>query len=321
MKSIGGYFELELRKGEEYHQEVIRLNTGRNALEFILRSRKYTNVFIPNYTCDVILEPLNKLGVSFEYYSIDDNFEPVFNYTRIKANEGFLYTNYFGLKDNFVYKLPDYCMNLIIDNSQAFFSKPALGIDTFNSVRKFFGVPDGAYLYLEGADASDFPLDRSLNRFAHLLKSIECGPESGYNDFKINEHNLIGQPIMQMSNLTRALLCNIDYEYVKKRRRENFFSLHEKLLKYNEINLIPDKDSTPMVYPFVFNKIGLRKFLIKNKIFIAHYWTNVLDWIPDKKSIENYYSTMLFPLPINQNLSKGDVDCISKIVLRAIKET
>jgi hypothetical protein len=31
--SIGGYFELELPCGEEYHQGAIRLNTGRNAFE------------------------------------------------------------------------------------------------------------------------------------------------------------------------------------------------------------------------------------------------------------------------------------------------
>jgi hypothetical protein len=34
MQPIGGYFELELRKGKEYHTDAIRLNTGRNALEY-----------------------------------------------------------------------------------------------------------------------------------------------------------------------------------------------------------------------------------------------------------------------------------------------
>ena len=32
--SIGGYFELELPQGEEYHKNAIRLNTGRNAFEY-----------------------------------------------------------------------------------------------------------------------------------------------------------------------------------------------------------------------------------------------------------------------------------------------
>ena len=105
MSPIGGYFELELRKGEEYHKNAIRLNTGRNALELILKVGHYSKVYIPYYICDVILEPFHKLKIDYEFYSIDENFEPLFNYNTIKGNEGFLYTNYFGLKDLFISKL------------------------------------------------------------------------------------------------------------------------------------------------------------------------------------------------------------------------
>ena len=38
MKTIGGYFELELKKNEEYHKDALSLNTGRNALEYILKT-------------------------------------------------------------------------------------------------------------------------------------------------------------------------------------------------------------------------------------------------------------------------------------------
>ena len=47
MKEIGGYFELELREGQEYHKKAIKLNTGRNALELILMVKQYKKVFIP----------------------------------------------------------------------------------------------------------------------------------------------------------------------------------------------------------------------------------------------------------------------------------
>ena len=147
MIPIGGYFELELRKGEEYHNHAIRLNTGRNALELILKTKKYSKVFIPYFTCDTVLEPFNKLGIDYEFYSINKKLEPVFNYQKIQADMGFLYTNYFGIKDDFISIIAKKLKNLIIDNAQSFFSKPLEGIDTFYSARKFFGVPDGAYLY------------------------------------------------------------------------------------------------------------------------------------------------------------------------------
>lgn len=43
-KAIGGYFELELRKGEHYHKNALRLNTARNCFEYVLLVRKYTKV-------------------------------------------------------------------------------------------------------------------------------------------------------------------------------------------------------------------------------------------------------------------------------------
>jgi len=230
MNAIGGYFELELRNGKEYHKEAIRLNTGRNALELILKFKEYRKVFIPSYTCDVILEPFNKLGIEYEFYSIDENLEPLFNYDSIKKYEGFLYINYFGIKDSFIFNLSAICRNLIIDNSQAFFSTPNPGIPTFYSCRKFFGVTDGAYLYLDGTNTSDLRIDVSLERVGHLLKRIEYGAESGFNDFKRNENELTGQPILSMSNLTQSILRNIDYAVINTM---GMLIIHFKLLIIN----------------------------------------------------------------------------------------
>lgn len=38
---IGGYFELELKKGTDYHSKALKLNTGRNAFEYILKVKGY----------------------------------------------------------------------------------------------------------------------------------------------------------------------------------------------------------------------------------------------------------------------------------------
>ncbi|WP_129594606.1 hypothetical protein [Seramator thermalis] len=149
MNSIGGYFELELPHGEEYHKNAIRLNTGRNAFEYILRAKAYQKVYLPYYTCDVMLEPIQKLNIQFEFYSIDEFFQPIFDFSIIKDDEVFVYNNYLGICDNQVKEVAAKCKNLIIDNSQAFYSMPLPGVNTFYSPRKFFGIPDGAYLYTE----------------------------------------------------------------------------------------------------------------------------------------------------------------------------
>lgn len=70
MNAIGGYFELELRRGEHYHKDAIRLNTARNCFEYVIRARHYTKVYMPFYTCEVMFEPLQKLNIEFEFYTI-----------------------------------------------------------------------------------------------------------------------------------------------------------------------------------------------------------------------------------------------------------
>ena len=67
-KTIGGYFELELPCKAEYYTNAVRLNTGRNCLEYILRLRQYKKVYIPYYTCEVVLEPFHKLNIEYEFY-------------------------------------------------------------------------------------------------------------------------------------------------------------------------------------------------------------------------------------------------------------
>ncbi len=199
MNAIGGYFELELPYGEEYHKNAIRLNTSRNAFEYILKAKRYKKVCLPYYTCNAMLEPIQKLHLDYKFYHIDRTFRPVFNFDLVNQDEVFVFNNYFGLCDKIVNEISQKCENLIIDNSQAFYSKPLRGVDTFYSPRKFFGVPDGAYLYTDKVLNMNFEKDASFSRCHHLLGRIDRDAESFYEDFRRNDHNLEFQPIKQMS--------------------------------------------------------------------------------------------------------------------------
>lgn len=315
MRSIGGFFELELNKNDEYHQKAIRLNSARNALKLVIQLRRYRKLYIPYFTCDAILEPILKLKIKHEFYSIDANFEPVFNFADISKNEGFLYTNYFGIKDSFIINLKKKCRNIIIDNSQSFYSIAHEGIDTFYSPRKFFGVPDGAYLYLPGCDAPLLNYDISLDRLSHLFKRIELGSEDAYHDFKKNDAKLIEQSPKQMSKLTRALLANINYSKVRQKRINNFTMMHNHLEQYNKIKLNMEKNSVPMVYPFLTDHPDLKQKLISNRIFVATYWPNVLNWTM-QNSIEYKYASDLIHIPIDQRYNSKDMKRIIEVILK-----
>lgn len=92
LKPIGGYFGLELSQKEEYHKDAIRLNTGRNSLEYILKVKQYDKIYIPYYTCEVVLEPINKLNIEYGFYSINERLEPIINF-EIKDNEAIILNN------------------------------------------------------------------------------------------------------------------------------------------------------------------------------------------------------------------------------------
>ena len=311
--AIGGYFGLELRKGQHYHQNALRLNTGRNCFEYILRARKYTHVYIPYYTCEVMLEPLQKLHIPYSFYSIDHLLEPAF-LPELKQNEAFVYTNYYGLKQTCVERLSNqYGQQLVVDNSQAFFAPRIDKIDTFYTARKFFGVPDGAYLYTEATLDKELPQDISVDRMSHLLKRLENGAESGFADYQKQEEELCEQSIKKMSMLTERILKSIDYEMVKQQRRDNYLLLHNSLRETNGLSLEID-NAIPMVYPYLTEKgDSLRRLLQRQRIYIATYWPNVLKW-STHDSTDYRLASQILPLPIDQRYGEEDIKKIIDIL-------
>lgn len=310
--SIGGYFELELPVTEEFHRNAIRLNTGRNAFEYILRAKNYKMVYLPFYTCDVMLEPITKLNLKYKFYNIDSNFMPIFNFKSIGENDVFVYNNYFGLCDKQTKEIASLCVNLIIDNSQAFYSKPIKGVDTFYSPRKFFGLPDGSYLYTD--KLLDFNLDKDISykRCEHLLGRADTGAEAHFQTYKENSKGLCNQPIRGMSNLTQKLLSSIDYNKVADLRRQNFNYLHSKLNKRNKLKFEFDNSAAPMIYPFLIeNGAALKKELIANKIFVASYWPNVLDWAK-ADSFEHNLTKNMIAVPVDQRYNSYLLEKIIK---------
>lgn len=312
--SIGGYFELETNQISDYHNNALALNTARNALEYVLLAKEIKKIYLPYFTCDVVLEPLVKLGISYEFYRIDRNLEPLFDYRLLTENETFLYTNYFGLKDEFINRLALQCNNLIIDNAQAFFAKPITNVATIYSARKFFGVADGAYLYCERHLNQVFETDVSIERMSHLLIRKDISAESGYCDFVSNDKSLINQPIKLMSKLTSSILHSVDYDNVAKIRRENFNTLHNALGNINELKLKKLTDSVPMVYPFWSKDLSLRKRLLENKIYTATYWPNVKKWCK-AEDLEYSLTEEIVHLPIDQRYGKKEMELILKTIL------
>lgn len=319
-KAIGGYFSIELgtaSPNQDLHTDALHLNTGRNCLEYILKARKYKKVYIPYYTCSVVLEPFEKLAIEYEYYHIDSDFYPT-QLPQLEEGDAFLYTNYYDLCRNNVEKLAkSYGNRLIVDNTQAYYMPRILGIDSFNTCRKFFGVADGANLYTDCQIEGTLSEDMSHDRMHYLLQRYELGSESAYAEFREESHKLIGQPIKAMSALTTSIMQRIDYQQAADRRLSNYKKLHAALSDSNELSVVPEKGEVPMIYPYLVKDSELRVNLIKNKIFVARYWPNVDDWA-EEGSYERYLTDHLIPLPIDQRYGDEDMNRIIETIKNII---
>lgn len=320
MEAIGGYFELaDYEEGVFPHKDGILLNTGRNSLEYILRSiGNVTKIYLPYYTCEVVLEPLKKLQIPWAFYHINTDFE-ISDDISPKVGEYVVANNYYGIKDAYIQKLAEkYGEHIIVDCAQAFFAKPILGINSFYSTRKYVGVADGGVAYIGNNKDNNIVVsdtEDTLVHDSHLLKRKQFGAEAGFSDYRANESMLDNLPIRLMSVTTKEILNHIDYDRVIDKRRVNFSYLNNALADINELSL-PSIDSfvCPMVYPFL-TRTGkdVRMELIKNKVFCACYWPNVMKWCKPADYEYNLSENMVC-IPIDQRYCENDMRVIIDIL-------
>ncbi|WP_097027909.1 hypothetical protein [Clostridium peptidivorans] len=314
MKEIGGYFGLEKLISNEYYKNLVSLNSGRNALLYLLKAKNIKKIYIPYYLCDSVTNMLKMYDYDFEFYNISSDFMPVFN-KNINNNECLYIVNYYGQLDNDkVIYLKEKYNQIILDNTHAFFQKPIEYIDTIYTCRKFFGVPDGAYLSTDTKIKDDLKIDISKDRMIHILGRYEGTASEYYNDFQNNDEVFNSELLKYMSKLTHNILGAIDYEEVREIRNENYAYLDNKLGIYNKLKLnAPDG---AFAYPFYReNDIDIRKKLASRKIYIPTLWPNVLSDVSED-GIEQNYAANILPLPCDQRYTVNDMNYI----IRELKE-
>jgi hypothetical protein len=309
-KAIGGYFEWELPSNRgEFYPGAYRFQSARAAFMALLSLRKPTRVWMPWYICDSMIEPVRMTGVALARYAVDATLDIRDRFT-LHDDEWLLYVNYFGVCDANVDHVLDSFprRQVVIDNSQAFFSQPGDCLATIYSPRKFFGVPDGGYLI------TDLPVPEpnsddigSVTRCAHLLKRLAGEPEAGYQDYHLAEESLLGQTPRRMSQLTNRVLSTIDYTFVRSRRQDNFAVLHEELGRANQFSLELKNGTTPLCYPFLGAPKGSRERLIAQRIFVPTYWPDVII-NDDAPAFERSFANSCLHLPCDQRNDHADVD-------------
>ncbi|MBU3822750.1 hypothetical protein KO566_11805 [Flavobacteriaceae bacterium XHP0103] len=307
MKKIGGFFELEIAEGKSlFHDDAIKLSTGRACLNLILQTKKYSKVYLPFYCCDALFEPLDLHGISYKFYAINEQLEIGKNID-LKSDEAIIYCNFFGIKSNYVNQLIKIYKNqLIIDNSHAFFIKGYKNNISYTTARKYFGVPDGAFLYYPKKEIVlnlkrniKVSVDHNLNRLLGLQ-------ETSYQEF-VNYEESIDSTINKISIVSEKILRTVNYSAIIEKRNRNYKLYKEELKGLNKIR-IDDNAINCFCYPLLLDKPLEKQELYDENFFIPSYWLDVVKRNNnDKFQFENKLSKDLLPLPIDHRYTKEDL--------------
>ena len=315
MKEIGGYIEFETFHSAMLYDDGIKLNCGRNAFAYLIESRNIKKICFPRMMCDSNDKVLSKHKVKIRYYSIGKDLK-MENIT-LDDDEWLYVVNYYGqLSDKYILSLKEKYERIIVDNAQAYFQKPVAGIDTIYTCRKFFGVTDGAILYTDSAIKRELPVDESFERINFLVGRFERTASEFYSEYAANNDMFFEEPLKGMSRLTDNILHGLDYEFIEKRRTENFRHYHEELASVNTLELSIPKGA--FMYPlYIENGMSIKAKLRDMKIYTPTLWPNVFDSCTENDA-EYDLSENIIPLPCDQRYSYIEINNVIEAIKQCI---
>lgn len=261
----------------------VELNLARNCIKYIIKAYGIKEIFIPFYTCQTVWNAISETHCKIKFYHIDKNFMPKITFPK---DAYILYTNYFGLCYQNCKTLSLNYPNLIIDNSHAFYANH-LGIASFKSLRKFFNISNGAYLYSDKLLNEDFAQDNYINNPVLIHQN--------YNQFVKNELELNNQKqIKYLNPIIKNQIKQINYEKDKQLRLKIFKQYAKIFDEYNNIIFKPNEENIPYCYPLSLKDINFAKPIIKNHLILLHLWK------PLPKEFEEYkFLNNTIALPLN----------------------
>ncbi len=319
MKSIGGFYELELPQSPiAYHADAIALSTGRACLRLMIRHLDIRKCYVPYYTCDAVFHPFVLEAVPMEEYSIDGQFEPQ-ELPALGDGEYFLYINYFGVKSDTVAMLLErYGERLIVDNTHLFFHKGYPQNWSFTSARKYFGVPDGAYLYAP-VPVTERPARFEEISISHNFSRLMGRQQQAHAEYTAYEKSLDAE-IHGISLLTERMLSVVDFEMVQQRRLSNYRYLHGRLGHLNTFRANASITDAPFAYPLIPEEAIEKQGLYDRGFFVPALWADPLNRVKPGYDSDLAIARKLLPLPIDHRYLPADLEPMADYLLSVLKK-
>jgi hypothetical protein len=310
MKTIGGFFELEqLTIGSEPHTRAHALSTGRACMMVMLRHLRPRRVHVPYYTCNAALDPFRELAIPTTFYALDERLCPS-DVRDVGVGEFIMWINYFGVCTLQLEELKrTFAERLLIDDTHAFFHESHADFWSFTSARKYFGVPDGAYLYAPVDITIDAGRFASASLTHSALRTLGMQDEA-FAAYQAYERSL-DCSVHRISTISEAILRGVDLAKVAAARRENFDYLHSRLGRRNRFPLPSALLDVPFCYPYLPAQPVDRRSLHARGVFVPTLWPDTATRQDTGFEWERRISAQLLPLPIDHRYRPEDLEYVA----------
>jgi len=263
--------------------KMLNFSHGRSALKFglqYLKLRTDDSIFIPDFICDIVLQPITDLGIGYDYYSLNDDLSPNWNSVKeqlTSKTKAILMVHYFGFPQN-IDDFQNFCnkhnLLLIEDNAHGFgglFNGRELG--TFgdigiNSPRKTLSLLSGGQLLLNNSEDSEIDkiikllprfkvfksqsvLNRILNRnyfFKSFVRFLLKKQPKYWDPYEFRENKVID---CRIDLLSEKKLKAINVDDVAKKRRALYLIWGKFAVKKGVAPVFPKLNDgvIPLVFP------------------------------------------------------------------------
>lgn len=326
--------------------DVAFISTGRSAISFVLEHIKISEdkkvVLLPPFTCHTVIEPFINAGYKVFYYSIDRNLkcsrESFLEDIERYQPSVVLVHGYFGFDT--LSSIKDVILDIrkagiivIEDITQTMYSEFVHTKSDYYvcSFRKWAALPDGGCAISTNKSFSYKPdkVDKNLQEAkmkAFHAKYLYMCKDIGNKDeflkmFKDAEQILCNQQdIFAMSDVSKMIQGNLQIDFLRERRRENFQILCRGLTGINFIELIFNylpKDVVPLYFPVYVkhNRKILQKYLAENNIYAPIVWPKPIQCECLVTRETNWIYDHILSIPCDQRYSSDDM---KKIVEKII---
>ena len=301
--------------------------SGRGALRALLRMINGKSALLPNYICQSVILAFEQEGYTIDFYQInaDYSIEIESVKTLILAADVLFIMHYFGFpQDQGILKtLKEACDKnstvIIEDTTHSIFTLPlTCGNFAVSSLRKWFGLPDGAVAYstdksildierfmIKDSNFTNLRLIGMLQKHAYLSGSSEK-PTLHLSLLESAENYLTKHPSLScISEFSWQQLCCLRLKEMIECRRSNYELLYNEISHGGITIASPmlDRNTCPLFLVVkAARREALRIFLMEHQIYCPVHWPVEDQRLKDDQFLhENFGNNLSIPIDQRYN--------------------